>query len=167
MERIQNLIRELGLQPHPEGGYYKESYRSSGLIGKECLPTGMNGDRSFSTAIYFLLQEGDFSAFHRIRSDECWHFYDGGTLLIHEISPNAEYKCIRLGRDTRGGELFQYTVPANYWFASEPAPCSEFSLVGCTVAPGFDFADFELAKEQELSCLFPAHRDIIQQLCRL
>ena len=96
---VEQYISNLKLQPHPEGGYYRETYRSAGMIGKECLPPVMNGERNFSTAIYFLLQQGDFSAFHRIQSDECWHFYDGGTLLVHEISPEGEYKCIRLGRN--------------------------------------------------------------------
>jgi uncharacterized protein len=157
-------IEHLALQPHPEGGHYKETYRSAGTIPAVCLP-GM-GDRSFSTAIYFLLQEGDFSAFHRIKSDECWHFYEGGTLLVHVINQNGEYNCTKLGRNIHEGEVLQYVVPAGAWFASEPASDTFFSLVGCTVAPGFDFADFEMGKRENLSRQFPRYELLISRLCR-
>jgi uncharacterized protein len=163
---VETYVAHLQLKPHPEGGYYKETYRSKGLIDQPCLP-GFNGGRNYSTAIYFLLQQGDYSAFHRIKSDECWHFYDGGTLLVHEITPQGEYKRTKLGRDLANGEQFQYVVPANNWFASEPAPGSEFALVGCTVAPGFDFADFEMAKGSELSKQFEMHDELIRRLSRL
>ena len=113
---IEKYISHLQLHPHPEGGFYKETYRAEGVIEGRCLPADVIGDRNYSTAIYFLLQQGDFSAFHRIKSDECWHFYDGGSLLIHEISLKGDYKCTRLGRDILNGEMFQYVVPANHWF---------------------------------------------------
>ncbi len=160
----QYHIEHLELLPHPEGGFYKESYRSPGTIPASCLPD--IGDRSFSTAIYFLLEQGDFSAFHRIKSDECWHFYDGGTLLIHVLQQNGEYVCKKLGRNLKEGELLQFVVPAGAWFASEPAVESSFALVGCTVAPGFDFADFEMAKEDNLLQLYPKYDSLIQRLCR-
>ena len=162
----QNFIRHLALQPHPEGGFYKETYRSSGTISQACLPETFTGDRHYSTAIYFLLQQGDFSAFHRIKSDECWHFYAGDLLLVHVIDQQGAYTCLRLGKDVENGEVFQFVVPANAWFASEPAPGSAFSLAGCTVAPGFDFADFEMAKEGVLLQVFPQHQALIQRLCR-
>jgi predicted cupin superfamily sugar epimerase len=155
----------LQLQPHPEGGFFSETYRSQGVIGSQCLP-GFNGDRNFSTAIYFLLQQNNFSAFHRIRSDECWHFYEGGTLLIHILDANGNYSRIRLGRNIAEGETFQFVVPALSWFASEPAPETKFALVGCTVAPGFDFNDFEMADAQQLSKQYPQHQDLIHRLCR-
>jgi uncharacterized protein len=164
---VESYITHLQLQPHPEGGYYKETYRSEGLIARQCLREDFQGDRNYSTAIYFLLQQGDFSAFHRIKSDECWHFYDGATLFVHEITPHGDYRCTRLGRDISRGEVFQYVVPANHWFASEPAPGSEFSLVGCTVAPGFDFSDFEMAKGDELLKTFPYHAELVRRLCRI
>jgi len=160
----QYYIEHLQLQPHPEGGYYKETYRSAGSIAADYLPENVSGDRSYSTAIYFLLQQGDFSAFHRIKSDECWHFYDGGTLLIHVLHQNGEYSCTRLGKNIHEGEVFQYVVPAGAWFASEPA--SFFTLVGCTVAPGFDFADFEMANREALGLQFPMHRELISRLYR-
>ena len=161
----QHYIEHLELLPHPEGGYYKESYRSTGTLAASCLP-GFGGDRSFSTAIYFLLQQGDFSAFHRIKSDECWHFYEGGNLLIHVLQQNGEYVCKRLGRNLGEGELLQVVVPAGAWFASEPAPGSTFVLVGCTVAPGFDFEDFEMAREENLLPSYPSYEALIKRLCR-
>lgn len=160
------FIKHLQLQPHPEGGFFKEMYRSKGIISSQCLPSEFNGDRHYSTAIYFLLQQGDFSAFHRIKSDECWHFYEGGTLLVHIIEQDGNYSCIRLGRKVDGGEVFQFVVPAHCWFASEPAPGTEFTLVGCTVAPGFDFVDFEMADVGKLIKKYPQHHPIIKRLCR-
>jgi predicted cupin superfamily sugar epimerase len=160
------FIKHLQLQSHPEGGHFKETYRSGGVISSECLSSSFNGNRNYSTAIYFLLQKGDFSAFHRIASDECWHHYEGGTLLIHVIGLDGNYSCIRLGKKIDEGETFQFAVPANYWFASEPAPETEFALVGCTVAPGFDFEDFEMADEKVLTNAFPQHQSIIKRLCR-
>lgn len=160
----QYYIEHLQLQPHLEGGHYKEIYRSKGSIAENCLPEDIKGDRSYSTAIYFLLQQGDFSAFHRIKSDECWHFYDGGTLLIHVLNQNGEYSCTRLGKNIHEGEVFQYVVPAGAWFASESA--SFFTLVGCTVAPGFDFDDFQMARKDELIKEFPKLKDLIDRLCR-
>lgn len=153
--------------PHPEGGYYKETYRSSELITRTTLPLRFVGDRSFSTAIYFLLEKGNFSGFHKIKSDECWHFYAGQTLLIHVLHCNGAVQLIQLGSDIHNDEVFQAMVPAGCWFASEPAANSEFSFVGCTVAPGFDFADFELAKVEELVNDFPQHETFIKRLCRL
>ena len=159
------FIHHLQLQPHPEGGFFKETYRSTGLISSQSLP-GFNGDRNYSTAIYFLLQQGDFSAFHRIKSDECWHFYEGGALLIHVLDKEGSYSCIRLGKNIHKGELFQFMVSAGNWFASEPALDTDFTLVGCTVAPGFDFNDFEMANAEVLSKEYPQHRSIIHRLCR-
>ncbi|MBD0288469.1 MAG: cupin domain-containing protein, partial [Flavisolibacter sp.] len=141
-------------------------YRSSGVIPSQCLPHPFHGDRHYSTAIYFLLPQGNFSAFHRIKSDECWHFYEGGTLLIHVIDTNGNYTCTRLGRNVQGGDVYQFVVPAGAWFASEPAPDTDFALVGCTVAPGFDFADFEMAEGTTLTKEYPQHHSLLQRLCR-
>jgi len=160
------LIKEFDLFPHPEGGYYKETYRSAEMIPSTALPARFAGNRNFSTAIYFLLEEGNFSAFHRIKSDECWHFYAGGPLLVHVIHQNGTLETIKLGNVITAGERFQFVVPAGCWFASEPSPGSTFSFVGCTVAPGFDFADFELAEAGNLMKRFPEHQTMIQRLCR-
>ena len=166
MSRINLLIQQYNLKPHPEGGWYIQTYKSNELIGANALPARFGGDRSFSTAIYFLLEQGNFSAFHRIKSDECWHFYAGDPLLIYVIEGDGELKIISLGNDPEKGQTFQYVVPANCWFASRPAPGSEYCFAGCTVSPGFEFEDFELANANELSNAFPQHTDIIRQLCR-
>jgi len=166
MTKPQQLIKQFNLQPHPEGGYYKETYRSAEIIPVKVLDKRFKGDRNFSTAIYFLLEQGNFSAFHKIQSDECWHFYAGGSLLIHIIHINGKFETITLGNDLEKKQCFQYVVPAGSWFASEPAPDSEFSFVGCTVAPGFDFDDFELADADTLGKLYPKQKAVIKRLCR-
>ncbi|NCI46526.1 cupin domain-containing protein [Sediminibacterium soli] len=165
-EAVKDLIRQLQLQPHPEGGYYRETYRAAETMAAASLPGRFTGDRVFSTAIYFLLEKGNFSAFHRIQSDECWHFYAGDPLQVHVIYPDGRYGLIRLGNDPVNGCSFQAVVPAGCWFASETALGGSYSLVGCTVAPGFDFADFELAKQAELLSAYPSHATVIRRLCR-
>ena len=166
MSNVAYFIQHLHLLPHPEGGFYRETYRAGEVIPASALPPHFSGARSFSTAIYYLLQRGDFSAFHRIQSDECWHFYAGDTLLIHVIESDGKYYCIRLGNNVAAGETFQFVVPARAWFASEPAPDSAFTLAGCTVAPGFDFADFEIAERKNLLTAYPQHSEIINHLTR-
>ena len=156
------LVNALQLQPHPEGGFFKETYRSPITIH----PEGFNGPRQLSTSIYYLLQQGDFSAFHRIASDELWHFHYGQDLLIHELSGQG-YTCHRLGTAFEKGARPQVLIPAGAWFASEPAEESAFCLAGCTVAPGFDFRDFELAKAAELAGRYPEHASLIHRLCRI
>lgn len=163
----ESLIKNLELSPHPEGGFYKETYRAAESIDAGCLPGRFGGSRSFATAIYFLLQQGDFSAFHKIKSDECWHFYAGGTLHVHIIYENKSYQKVALGPGLDKGEVFQFVVPAGAWFASEPAPESAFSFVGCTVAPGFDFNDFEMARQDDLLRGYPQFRELVSRLCRL
>lgn len=165
MTRIQQLIDRLGLLPHPEGGYYRETYRSSGA-SKVVLPNAEVASRNHSTAIYFLLTRGNFSAFHRIASDEVWHFYQGDPILIHCLEPNGDYNRLELGNDVVGEQQPQQIVPAGTWFASEVMAGGEFGLVGCTVAPGFDFADFELANAEELTKEYPDHAELIARLTR-
>ena len=166
MSIVHTLIQQYGLGPHPEGGWYKQTYKSNEQITATALPERFYGDRAFSTAIYFLLEKGNFSAFHRIKSDECWHFYAGELLHIYIIEQSGELKIISLGNDLEKGQSFQYVVPANCWFASRPAPGSEYCFVGCTVSPGFEFEDLELANAKELSAIYPQHRSIIIELCR-
>jgi predicted cupin superfamily sugar epimerase len=166
MLTAKNLVERFAMQPHPEGGWFRENYRSLETIPKSQLPRRFSGDRNYSTAIYFLLEKGSFSGFHKINSDECWHFYAGSTLWIHVIHLNGRLETIRLGPAVLEGEQVQAIVPATCWFASEPAGGTEFSFVGCTVAPGFDYNDFELAKGELLSKQFPQHRALISRLCR-
>ena len=166
-KKIQELINHYNLLPHPEGGFYRQTYASAEHIPMEALPASFDGSRSFSTAIYFLLPHGNFSAFHRIKSDEVWHFYEGCPLNIHVIHPNGDYECLKLGSNMMNGESYQLVVPANAWFASEPTgETGTFALVGCTVAPGFDFADFELADAEKLVEQYPNHAQLIRRLSR-
>jgi predicted cupin superfamily sugar epimerase len=162
----QQLIKQYNLQPHPEGGWYKQSYKSTEYISAAALPERFGGDRPFSTAIYFLLEKNNFSAFHRIKSDECWHFYNGDPLEIFVIQHTGKLVTVTLGNDSSKGQLFQYVVPGGCWFASRPAPGSDYCFVGCTVAPGFDFADFELANAEQLINKYPQHSTRIRELCR-
>jgi uncharacterized protein len=166
---IEELVTQLHLLPHPEGGYFKETYRSSGIIRQAELGSSFSGDRNFCTGIYFLLTGSNFSAFHRIKQDEMWHFYAGKTLLVHVIDPSGAYTCHRIGSNMPDGELPQLVVAAGCWFASEVASTDpkHYSLVGCTVAPGFDFDDFELAQCERLSELFPDHHEVIKRLTRI
>ena len=166
MSGADQLIQHYKLQPHPEGGWYSQRYKSNEQIAANALPERFNGDRAFSTAIYFLLEKGNFSAFHRIKSDECWHFYAGDELRIYMIHQKGNLEIISLGNDLEKGQTFQHVVPARCWFASQPAPGSEYCFVGCTVSPGFEFGDLELANATELSITYPQHTSIIKELCR-
>lgn len=166
MLNAAQLIQQYTLQPHPEGGWFKETYKCHEYIPASALPKRFGSNRAFSTAIYFLLEQGNFSAFHRIKSDECWHFYAGDPLRVYVLQPNGHLDIIDLGNDIFQGQQFQYIVPANCWFASRPLPGSSFCFVGCTVAPGFDFADFEMADAASLIAKYPQYQNIIKELCR-
>lgn len=164
-EEAYAWLKKLSLLPHPEGGFYRETYRAAEMIPQSSLPERFTGARFFSTAIHYLLAGGDFSAFHRIRSDEVWHYYDGGSdLLIHVISPDGAYKQLHLGRSTKA--LPQVVVPHGNWFAADVENKSSFALVGCTVAPGFDFSDFEMGDRGHLMKTFPLYGEVITKLTR-
>jgi predicted cupin superfamily sugar epimerase len=162
----QYWIERLGLVPHPEGGYYRQTYKADVLLAKSALAAGFRGARPVSTAIYFLLEGQDFSAFHRLRSDEMWHFYAGGALVLYVIQSNGKYEEILVGNDPDAGEELQVSVDAGSWFAARVRDGKSFAVVGCTVAPGFDFEDFELGKRDELVKLYPQHREVIEGLTR-
>ncbi|MFZ0859694.1 MAG: cupin domain-containing protein [Candidatus Sulfotelmatobacter sp.] len=159
-------IEKLRLDPHPEGGYFRQTYKADLLLPKAALPAGFSGARAVSTAIYFLLEGEGFSAFHRLRSDEIWHFYAGQPLLVHAIDPEGNYSRILLGSDPGAGQVLQAVVRAGCWFASHVADWKSFAVVGCTVAPGFEFEDFELGKREELVARYPQHRELIERLTR-
>jgi predicted cupin superfamily sugar epimerase len=159
-------IEKLQLNPHPEGGYYRETYRSEDVLAREALPSRFEGARAASTAIYFLIEGENFSAFHRLVSDEMWHFYAGSALLVHAVNSIGAYSSLRLGNDAEAGEVPQAVVPAGYWFASHVADWKSWALVGCTVSPGFDFADFEIGSRTKLTELYPQHRELILRLTR-
>lgn len=168
--RASDIIERLKLQPHPEGGYFREVYRSGETVEAAALPPRFAGPRRFSTSIYFLLTGDTFSALHRIASDELWHFYAGHPLDVESIHADGSRATLRLGSHLERDEVFQGVVPACCWFGAALAgPCraSDYSLVGCTVAPGFDFADFEMGRRGELLETFPQHAELIRRLTRV
>lgn len=164
MRNYQEWVEQLDLLPHPEGGFYKETYRSTSKLSTnaEEFPEG----RSHSTGIYFLLHDDNFSAFHRIKSDEMWHFYTGTAIEVVILHNNGVLEILDVGNNPENGEVFQAVVPANTWFASRVKQAASYALVGCTVAPGFDFQDFEMAERHQLITQFPQHEQIILQLTR-
>ena len=164
--RKEKLIQQLELIPHPEGGYYKETYRSEGVFKSDSLDSTIEGERSYCTGIYFMLTADTFSAFHKISSDEMWHFYDGSAIELHMITEEGIYSCVYIGRDIENGEHLQYVVPKNVWFASRVKDNAEYSLLGCTVSPGFDFRDFILPNTSEMTAMFPQYEKIIGELTR-
>lgn len=154
MERYEEWVGRLEMKAHPEGGYYGETYRSADVIPREVLASGYAGPRNISTAIYFLLPSSQVSCFHRIAFDELWHFHTGAPLHLYLLLPTGVH-VLKLGPDFSAGESFQVTVPANTWFGGIVPASDSFALCSCTVAPGFDFADFELAKRDQLLLEFP------------
>jgi len=166
MTGAQSWIDRLQLRRHPEGGWFRETYRSNEMMSRAALPPRFGGDRAFSTAIHFLLDADDFSALHRIKQDEVFHFYDGSALSLHVIDPHGSYSMVKVGRDLSAGQLPQAVVKAGCLFGATVGDPRSYSLVGCTVAPGFDFADFELPNREELCRQFPQHRQVIERLTR-
>lgn len=157
------LIRRFGLKPHPEGGFFSETYRSAVRVSRD--GDGSEQTRSASTAIYYLLCDGAHSAWHRIKSDEVWHFYAGESLNVHVLDANGALVTHTLGNTlTRPDAVFQAVVPAGLWFAAECADPATFALVGCTVAPGFEFSEFEIADVEALKAEHPRHAELIARL---
>ncbi len=155
------LIERFKLLPHPEGGYYRETFRSEDKVGRDARGELL----SASTAIYYMLCDGAYSAWHRIRSDELWHFYAGDPILIQVIDANGELHTHRLGNALNDSSAeFQAIVHAGDWFAAELAEPSTYALAGCTVAPGFEFSEFELADIDSLGKTFPAHAALLARL---
>jgi predicted cupin superfamily sugar epimerase len=148
-------IQTLCLVPHPEGGYYREIHRSSKLIQRCALPSGYSGKRELGSVIYYMLTSNNNSAFHRLHSDEIWHFHDGSAFLIHLISPDGAYSVVRLGLDIFVGEVPCFVIPAGYYFGAEVAEENSFALATCTVIPAFSFDDFEMPSRDELISIFP------------
>ena len=159
-------VQRYAMRPHPEGGFFAETYRSPERLAPDALPTRFAGTRVFGTAIYFLLEGHHVSALHRIQSDEIWHFYAGNPLDVFVLSENGALETIRLGQNPDAGERFQAVVPAGRWFGAKPVWPDGYALVGCTVAPGFDFEDFELADRAALLAQFPQHQALIERLTR-
>lgn len=154
---IEEIVKHYNLEPHPEGGFFAETYRSS-----QTYQTAA-GERSASTAIMFLITKDSISHFHRLTSDEGWHFYGGSPLKLLELTPHGDLNEIVIGSDFKAGQKLQHIVPAGNWFAS--TSFGDYSLVGCTVSPGFDFSDFEMAKKEKLIKEFPQHQNILEKYC--
>ena len=158
------LIKKLNLQKHPEGGYFKEIYRSVEVIPKTALPDRYSNFRNYSTSIYFLLKENDFSAFHRVKSDEIWHYYKGNSSVnIYIINNQGELEEKILSDSIDKGQ-FQVIIPAGEWFSAKLSKINSFALMGCTMSPGFEYDDFELADRNILTKEFPQYKDIIRKM---
>jgi len=160
----EQLIAHYKMQKHPEGGYYAESFKSKGRLPESALPQGIKGERLWSTAIYFLLSNGEKSKLHKIAFDEVWHFYLGDPLVIVEILQDGTVQETKLGTNVTGGEKLQHVVPGGRWFGSYLPLDSQFAFVGCTVAPGFDFSDFEMGDRDTLLELYPSAKHTILHL---
>lgn len=163
MPSVDEIIKTLNLQPHPERGYYHQTYRASSLV--ESGPHG--GSRAASTAIYFLVTAAEPATYlHRLISDEVFHLYDGGPLEILRLFPDGTWDVAVLGMELGAGERPQIVVPAGTWFGTELRAGASHCLMGCTVAPGFEFSDFELAEGPELAVRYPAAVDRIKRMSR-
>ncbi|TDQ11490.1 cupin domain-containing protein [Pedobacter metabolipauper] len=162
METYTSLywIERYKMEPHPEGGYYRETYRSA----QQIVSPAVKEDRSACTSIHYLLENDDFSGFHRLWADEIWYFHLGAAVGLHLLSEDGTYQMIELSSGVNG--MLSLAIPAGYWFAAELTGKRGFSLVSCAVAPGFDFRDFEMADKEKLNQQYPQHRDIIMRLCR-
>jgi len=161
--KAKTWIEKLDLQPHPEGGHFREVYRSEEVIFKENLPNRYQGDRSFSTSIYFLLERGEISAFHRLRSDETWYYHDGDNLEIFIIDKAGSLLRKTLGLNIEEGEKPQITIERGSWFAARTL--GEFTFVGCNVSPGFDFVDFEMGDFSTLVKQYPQQKKTLLKFC--
>lgn len=163
----EEIIKLLNLKPHPsEGGYFTETYRSEETLGPEALPARYGGARAFGTAIYYLLTPTTFSAMHRLRTDEMFHFYLGDPVEMLQLWPDGSGKTVVLGSDIRNGMLPQAVVPLGVWQGSRLRPGGKFALMGTTVSPGFDFADYEAGYRKELAGGYPVFRETITALTR-
>jgi len=163
----QYWVQQLGMQAHPEGGYFKEVYRSAVTVPRQGLPQYFAGTRPVCTSIYFMLVGQQFSAMHRFKSDEIWHFYAGTALTIYVLHTNGTVQELALGNNPDAGESLQVVVPAGLWFGAKVNNPNGYTLAGCTVAPGFDFNDFELANRHALIKAYPQHQDLIISLTRI
>lgn len=164
MEKAQYWIDCLKMNAHPEGGYYKEVYRSPEIVDTGALPKRYTAPRSFATSIYFLLDGDTVSNFHRLKSDELWYYHQGSPLTVYMIHANGQFETLRVGPNHEKGERLQVIIPAGTIFGSAVDVPESFSLVGCMVAPGFDFEDFELFEREPLMQQYPQHEKIIARL---
>ena len=166
MNNADIYIEKLKLIPHPEGGYFREVYRSEELLNEDALPPRYKGSRAFSTSIYFLLKGEQKSYLHKLKSDEIWHFYGGSSVKLYTIDAEGKVLQRLLGRNIDAGESMQLVIKRGYWFCAEVSDEKSFSLFGCIVAPGFDFSDFELGDRKELLQLYPQHEELVKKFTK-
>ena len=161
------MIERLGLVPHPaEGGYFAETYRSDEAVPASALPARYGRDKALATAIYYLITPATFSAMHRLASDEVFHFYAGDAVEMLQLASDGSHRVIRLGSDVEAGELPQAVVPKFVWQGSRLAPGGEWALLGTTVAPAFDYDDYEQGDRGKLIEAYPACEGMIRALTR-
>lgn len=165
MKTAAYWVEKLELEKHPEGGWYREIYLSEDIVPQTGLPSSFRGERSFATSIYYLLEGTDFSAFHRIKSDEIWHYYAGTSAIEIFSLEKGKLKKYLVGDDPESGQTFQVIIPKNTWFAARLVNREGYALAGCTVSPGFHFEDFELADGRLLK-EFPDLKDEIVPLLK-
>jgi uncharacterized protein len=162
----QYWIEKLNLAKHPEGGFFAPAFRASEQIGRDGLPERFAGNRAIVSSIYYLLEKGRFSTFHRLKSVEIWNFFEGDPLTIHILGPHGALIEMRLGRNFDMGESFHAAIEPGNWFAAEHQGRGEFTLVRCTVAPGFEYEDMEIAGRAQLLAGYPQYEEIIERLTR-
>lgn len=162
-KKAAHYIEKLGLEKHPEGGYYREIYRAGEIFFTETIPAKKLNKKNISTSIYYLLNQKDKSLFHRLKSDEIWHHYDGCDIKLYIITAEGRLNEVMLGKKSR---IFQYVIPAGNWFAAELSDKTSFALIGCTVSPGFDFDDFEIGKREELLKKYPDLKKVINRFTK-
>jgi predicted cupin superfamily sugar epimerase len=170
MPTAQEIIAALKLEPHPiEGGFFRETYRSAGSMPVDTLPPGYSSQsgRSFGTAIYYLLAPGTFSELHRLPTEEVFHLYLGGPVRQLQLFAGGATREVLIGSDIMGGQQPQVVVPAGVWQGSLLEPGVEFALMGATMAPGFDYADYEKGRRSVLAGLYPGQAELITRLTRL
>lgn len=164
MDRPQTLIAQLGLQAHPERGFFSETYRSEQMIES----SAHGGKRAASTAVYFLITDEQGSTYlHRLLSDEIFHLYEGGPLEVLMLFPDGQGQVKRLGTNLEADERPQIVIPSGTWFGTALPENVPYCLFGCTVSPGFEFADFALAQGPELAAAYPAFADLIMRMSRV
>jgi hypothetical protein len=162
---LEEVIKSLKLEKHPkEGGWFRETYRSAEKFDGSSLPSRYQGDRAHSTLIYYLISAERFSGFHRVKSDEIFHFYLGDPASLCTIAPDGSVQETILGSNIGAGETLQSLVPHGFWQAVSMRPGGRWALLGCTVSPGFEYVDFEDGNRQSLIAEFPQHADLITRL---
>ncbi len=166
MKSAEYWIQHLNLMPHPEGGFYRETYRSTIAVPTNKLPKGFSADRKLVTGIYYLLRSDNVSKMHRLKSDEIWYFHCGSPLRIYMIDTEGEKHTFYLGSNFDKAQSFSVLIPAGNIFCAEVIDADSYGLVSCVVAPGFEFEDFEIFEKEDLLQAYPKHTDLIERFAR-